>query len=123
MIDKLNYINIGGVDYPAQLTLNVLETIQDEFGSIEKWQDEINGDKNIKTLIWTFKELVNEGIDIENDKTSESRKFINHKQAGRLITELGLAKTSEFITSVVISSNITGNEDDDEKNLTAAQKK
>ena len=44
MFEGLNHINIAGTEYPIKCDLYVLERIQDEYGSVEKFED---GIKNI----------------------------------------------------------------------------
>lgn len=122
MIDKLQHITIDDVEYPIAFTLNVMEVIQDEYGSFDAWAeilqptktiiDEITGEEvpaepKVKDIIWTFKEFINEGIDIENDKKNEDRKPLTHKQVGRLVTNIrevaGMIK--ELTTNSVKTEN------------------
>jgi hypothetical protein len=104
MIDKLKYIETESEKYPVVCTINVLEAIQNEYESIEKWQEELSGNKNIKHIIWTFCEFINEGIDILNDRKEEKMMPISHKKTGRIITEIGLAKALDIIRDIVSDS-------------------
>lgn len=91
MLDELKYITLNGEKYPMAFTLNVMERVQEEYGSLQDWSEalEPNGSEpKIKDVIWTFKEFINEGIEIENEKTGENRPLVTHKQAGRLITNI-----------------------------------
>lgn len=98
-----------------------MENIQDKYGSIDKWSNAIQPEEgqepNIKDIIWTFQEFVNEGIDIENDEKEEKRPFLTHKQVGRIISNIGLEEIGNLIRKLTIQSNNTG----EEKNLTAKQ--
>ena len=60
-------------------------------------------------------ESINEGIDIENEKTREKQDFINMRQTGRIITEVGLKIVLEKITLVVKKSQ-QGDEETNSKN-------
>lgn len=121
MIDKLEHITVNEKEYPIAFTLNVMENIQDKYGSIDKWSNAIQPEEgqepNIKDIIWTFQEFVNEGIDIENDEKEEKRPFLTHKQVGRIISNIGLEEIGNLIRKLTIQSNNTG----EEKNLTAKQ--
>ena len=107
MIDRLKHVLIDEVDYPIAFSLNVLEVVQTECGSLEKWENEMQpkkGEPVFKTVLFTFKEMINEGIDIENERKNESRPFITHKQAGRLVTALGFLEAGKLIREVSAAS-------------------
>jgi len=108
MIDKLKYITENGVDYPIAFTLIVMESIQDKYGSMDVWGNAIKPpdgkEPQIKDVIWTFKEFINEGIDIENEINGSDRKPITHKQAGRILSSIGLNKAGDIIGAITIQS-------------------
>jgi len=57
--------------YSLIFNLNVMESIQAKYGSVQKWGkliDNKNGEPNAKALIFDFTEMINEAIDIENDE-------------------------------------------------------
>lgn len=110
MIDKLNYIEVDGKKYPMAFSLNVMERVQEEYGSMQAWSETLqpsSGEPKIKDVIWTFKELINEGIEIENEKSGGDRQPITHKQAGRLITNI--KEVTEKMTEIVTKSLKTEN--------------
>ncbi len=111
MLENIKHIKSGENEYPIAFTLNVMEEIQDKFGSMEKWGMALtpeNGEPNIKDLKWTFTQFINEGIDIENEKQGEKRPFVTEKQVGRIITGLGMENVSNFIFSTTRESTNTG---------------
>lgn len=135
MIDNIKYMEIDGEKFPIAYTLNVMEQIQEEFGSLDDWieaMEHLKKDKDgnvekdedgnvkkepkIKNLIWTFTAFMNEGIDIENEDAIEKREKLTHKQVGRIITRLGIEKSTETIKTLVVA-----NADTEEKNLSATQ--
>jgi len=84
MLDIVKHITIGDKEYPIAYTLNVMEAIQEKFGTIEAWgnalQPEpyenedgkvVKPEPKIKDLKWTFTQFINEGIDIENEEKGE----------------------------------------------------
>ncbi len=112
MLDKMEYITINKneeeITYPIVFTLNVMERIQDEYGSIDNWSSSLEpktGEPQIKDIIWTFKEFINEGIEIENEDKNLNRQALTHKQVGRLITYVGGQKeVSNIISKAVVKS-------------------
>ena len=115
MIDKINYLETESEKYPLVFSLNVMEAIQDKYGSIDKWSSLIqkNGEPDIKALKFFMTEAINEGIEIENEKNNEKRKFVTSKQVGRILTEVGLSGTANKIMTTISESIQT---DDTSKN-------
>lgn len=120
MKEKLGTIKYNGVDYPLAFTLNVMEEIQEEFGSVSAWQEALTSDEpSAKALKFGFCSMINEGIDIENEKISDNLpKFktplITLKQAGRMITAIGANNAAEEVFRTVADSVDT---EDDGKNV------
>lgn len=115
MIDKINYLETESEKYPLVFSLNVMEAIQDKYGSIDKWSSLIqkNGEPDIKALKFFMTEAINEGIEIENEKNNEKRKSVTSKQVGRILTEVGLSNTANKIMTTISESIQT---DDTSKN-------
>lgn len=115
MIDKINYLETKTEKYPLVFSLNVMEAIQDKYGSIDKWSSLIqkNGEPDIKALKFFITEAINEGIEIENEKNNEKRKSVTSKQVGRILTEVGLSNTANKIMTTISESIQT---DDTSKN-------
>lgn len=118
MQDIIKHINYKEIEYPLVFNLNVIEKIQNKFGSYEKWGEMTEGkdnEVNIGALKFGITEMINEGIDIENETTETKREFLTEKQVGRMITELGMEKMTEKVQETVIDS--TKNENEEEKNV------
>ena len=129
MLDKITQITVGEKKYPMAFTLNVMEVIQEKYGSLDTWSDALQPDKvedaegilvetepKLKDLIWTFQQFLNEGIEIENEEKSEKRELLTHKQVGRIITTVGLSESGSLIRALTMSES-----SGDEKNTTATQ--
>ncbi len=104
MLDKLKHIEVNDIKYPLAYTLNVMESIQEKYGSIGEWANILqskNGEASIKDLKWTFTEFINEGIDIENELKGQSIPFTNTKKVGRLLTTVGIDKVVDIIVDLV----------------------
>lgn len=94
-------------EYTLVFNLNVMERIQEEYGSVDKWGDLTEGkgkEPNAKAVIFGFTEMINEGIDIENEEKGTDIKPMALKQVGRMITEIGLEKATGTIHNTVIKS-------------------
>lgn len=106
MIDKITYLETDSEKFPLAFTLNVMESIQDEYGTLSEWSELIRNQKepNIKALKFFITEAINEGIDIENEKSDEKRTSITSAKAGRIITEIGFQKVAKTINKMVSES-------------------
>lgn len=117
MINTIKHLKCKDTEYPLAFTMNVLERIQDKYGSYEKWGDMTDGKEqevNIGALKFGITEMINEGIDIENEDLENKREFLTSKQVGRIITELGMSKMTSRVQEVVIEST---KQDEKEKNV------
>ena len=106
MIDKINYLETETEKFPLVFTLNVMESIQEKYGTIEAWSNLIqrDGEPDIKALKFFITEAINEGIEIGNEKSGEKRKPITSKKAGRILTEIGLSGTAGKIMQAISDS-------------------
>lgn len=105
MKEKLTFLKYNDIDYPLIFTLNVMEAIQDEYGSYDKWFDELKKEEpNIKALKFGLCEMLNEGIEIYNETSEKKLSPVDLKTAGRIITVLGFNKVAEKISENVVNS-------------------
>ena len=99
MKDVISHFTVNEKTYPLAFTLNVLEEIQEEYGSYEEWgrlTDSKEKEVNIKALKFGIKAMINEGIDIENENKEEKQAFVDSKLVGRIITDLGLKEIASY---------------------------
>lgn len=114
MKDINGKIQLNDKEYPLVFNLNVMESIQDEYGSLDKWgnlTDGTEGEPNAKAVIYGFTEMINEGIDIQNEEHGTNEPFLTKKQVGRLITQYGLIEATKTLNQTIIEST-----ESDEKN-------
>lgn len=107
MKDFNGEIQYKGNTYKMVFNLNVMEAIQEEYGSIDKWAEMTDGDSgepDAKAVIFGFAQMINEGIDIDNDENGTDIKPLTLKQVGRLITEFGLKEATSKLNQTVIDS-------------------
>ena len=98
-----------GKTYKLVFNLNVMEVIQDKYGTLENWGKltdgtENDGEPNAKAVIFGITEMLNEGIDIDNEENGTEEKMLTNKQVGRMITEIGLKSSAQLMNGVVIDS-------------------
>lgn len=111
---KKGGIEINGTDYPLVFNLNVMEEIQEEYGSVEAWGDLTDAkgkELNAKALKFGLTAMLNEGVDIYNEEHDDKREFFTLKKVARIISDIGLAEASKKINKAVIDSTKS-----DEKN-------
>ena len=107
MKDLISHFDVEEKTYPLAFTLNVLDEIQKKYGSYEEWgnlTDAKNGEVNLEALIFGITEMINEGIDIENEDQQNKRSFLTNKQVGRIITKLGLKEMALKANEIVVAS-------------------
>lgn len=93
--------------YKLCFNLNVMEKVQEEYGTLNEWAtltDGKNGEPNAKAIIFGFTEMLNEGIDIDNDENGTDIKHFTKTQVGRMITEIGIREATEQLNETVINS-------------------
>lgn len=113
-----SFIEYKGEKYELVFNLNVMEVIQDQYGSVEAWGElvEAQAEPKAKDIKYGFTEMLNEGIEIynedhEEDEDFKPRKKFTERQVGRIISEIGLADAAKTLNKTVIDSTKS-----DEKN-------
>lgn len=115
MKDYNGEIEYKGKKYNLVFNLNVMEKIQDEFGTIDKWAELTSGkgqEANAKAIKFGFTEMLNEALEIEAEENNTEFKPFTQNQVGRMLTEIGLDKMSSALQSTVVESTKS-----DEKNV------
>lgn len=100
-------INYKGKDYKIVFNLNVMEEIQAEYTTINRWgelTDGKSGEVDVKALKFGFTAMLNEGIDIDNEDNGTNTPFLTPKQVGRMLSDLGLNEVTDNVNEVVIES-------------------
>lgn len=117
MKDISKELEYRGKTYKMVFNLNVMELIQDHFGSVDAWAEamsqEDGKEPRAKDIIYGFWCMINEGIDISNEEAGmEATKPLTLKQVGRILTEVGITGAAEQMKSLVVDST----KGDDSKN-------
>ena len=135
MKDVNGKIQYKGKEYKLVFNLNVMEAIQNEYGTLEAWgaltdgtayakkayeqkngsldgwddlkpedKAKYEGEPDAKAVIYGFMQMINEGIDIDNDENGNNEPLMTLKQVGRLITEVGLNNATSVLNKTVVES-------------------
>ena len=94
-------------EYSAIFNLNVMEQIQDEYGTVKKWgelTDGKTGEANAKAIIFGFWAMINEAIDIGNEDRAEKLPQLSLKQVGRIVSRAGLENSAKTLNDAVIQA-------------------
>ena len=114
--DLESVIEYKGKKIPVVFNLNVMQNIQSEFGTFDKWAQLTAGEDgkeiDMKALIFGLCEMMNEGIDIENEEKGTDEPMLTLKQTGRIITAFGIANSQNVMQKTVIDAS----KDDSSKN-------
>lgn len=111
MKDVSTTVEYKGKKYKLVFNINVMETIQDKYGSLEKWgklceprktEDGEMIESNFKALKFGICEMLNEGVDIDNEENGTNDPPLTLKQIGRMITEFGTAETFETLNTTIL---------------------
>ena len=112
MQNNLEYIKTTNRTYPVTFNINVMEEIQEAYGSISAWgaivENAEGGEPKIKDLKIGLMMMINEGIDIENEMKGENVPMVNSKQVGRIISEKGFDTITNIIRNLTVASTDTG---------------
>lgn len=107
MKEMRNEIEYKGTKYVVVFNINVMEAIQEEYGTIQNWGDLTEGknsEADIKAIVFGLSEMINEGIDIQNEENGTDIKPLTKKQVGRLLTEIGIENATKTLNDTVIES-------------------
>ncbi len=117
---KLFYLKTPEKEYPYSFSINVMKNLQEKYGSF----DDVVGKLDVKedeeidygALVAFYHEAINEGIDIYNENKPEEQKmsFVTERQAGRIITEVGLKNAAASAQQSVIESAKLSNDNEGE---------
>ncbi len=107
MKDYRGQIQYKDKRFPIAFNLNVMEEIQEAYGTIDEWgrlTDGANGEPNAKAVIFGFTAMINEALDIENEENGTDIKPLTLKQVGRIITEYGIEEATKALNQTVVES-------------------
>lgn len=115
MKDNAGTVTYKEKEYKVVFNLNVMEAIQEEYGTIDKWTELTSGSNqevNVKALKFGYTEMLNEALSIEAEEKGEEYKPLTPAFVGRMLTDIGLDTMTKTLQTTVIESTKT----DDEKN-------
>jgi hypothetical protein len=106
MKNTVVYIETEKRKYPLVFNLNVMEEIQEQYGSLDEWGKitQGNGEPQVKDLKNGIMAMINEAVDIENEVNGTNEPMLTAKQVGRLMTEVGIDVIVKKIQEITIAS-------------------
>lgn len=106
--DTTKEFEYQGKKYVLAFNLNAMADIEDKYGSVAKWGEMVDASDikkvNISALRFGLMCMINEGIDIENEKNGTHEAFITERQAGRIILALTAKDVAEKMNDIVVES-------------------
>lgn len=97
-------------EYKVVFNLNVMEAIQEEYGTLDKWTELTSGanqEVNVKALKFGYTKMLNEGLSIEAEEKGEEYKPVTSTFVGRMLTDIGLENMTKTLQDTVIESTKT----------------
>ena len=106
MKNTVVYIETDKRKYPLVFNLNVMEEIQEQYGSLDEWGKITsgNGEPQVKDLKNGIMAMINEAIDIENEENGTNEPMLTAKQVGRIMTEVGIVTIVQKIREITVAS-------------------
>jgi len=110
MKDISKTLEYHGKTYKMVFNLNVMEQIQDHFGTVDNWaqamSQEDGKEPKAKDIIYGFWAMLNEGIDIDNENKPKDEQLapLTLKQVGRILTEVGITDAAANMKDLVVES-------------------
>ena len=117
MLDYTGTLRYKDREYRPVFSIDVMERVQQEYGSFQKWADLAegaavrDGEPDIRALKFALLEMLNEGIRIENEDNGTDLPLLTARQVSRIIDEIGLNGANRAVSETVSAALA-----DDEKN-------
>jgi hypothetical protein len=113
MKDISDTLKIGDKEYKLLFNFNVLQAVQEEYGTLTKWVEEgygkETGEPSAKALIFIMTLMINEGVDLHNEENPDDKlEPVTEKQVGRLLSEIGLSNAVTTIDELMSKSTEPG---------------
>lgn len=106
MKNTVVYIETAKKKYPLAFNLNVMEEIQEAYGSLDEWGrvTQGTGEAKVKDLKVGILAMINEAIDMQNEENNTNEPLLTAKQVGRIMSEVGVQHIISAIQQITIAS-------------------
>ncbi len=115
MKDYVGKLQYNDKTYPIVFNINVMEVIQEKYGTIQKWgelTDGKEGETDAKAMKFGFTAMLNEALEMEAERNGTPFIPLTEKQVGRMLTAIGIENAQKKMQETVIESSKS-----EEKNL------
>lgn len=116
--NKIPTIDYNGEKYKLVLNFNVMEKLQKKYETYDKWLNLISNEESldITAVIYGFKQILNEGIRIDNKQLMKKynngelsekpqlREKLSKADVGEMLTEIGLNQAAEKMAETLKDS-------------------
>ena len=105
MKDNAGKITYKEKEYKVVFNLNVMEAIQEEYGTLDKWTELTSGvdqEVNVKALKFGYTAMLNEALEIGTEYKPVTPAFV-----GRMLTDIGLDNMTKVLQDTVVESTKT----------------
>ena len=110
MKDNEGKITYKDKEYRVVFNLNVMEELQEKYGTVDKWIELTSGvdqEADVKALKFGYTAMLNEGLEIDAEEKGVEFKPITLKFVGRMLTDIGLDNMRKVLQDTVIESTKT----------------
>ena len=106
MKNAVVYVETEKKKYPLVFNLNVMEEIQEQYGSLDEWGKITSGkgEPQIKSLKNGIMAMMNEAIDIENEENGTNEPMVTSSKVGRIMSEVGFEEIVKKIHEITVAS-------------------
>ena len=91
MKDTMDTLSYKGKEYNLIFNLNVLQEMQDKYGTMAECLNEAygkaTGEPSIKVLAFMVTAMINEAIDINNEEKGEKEPPVTEKMVNRMLSD------------------------------------
>ena len=108
MKDIEKKITYKDTEYTVVFNLNVMEAIQEKYGSLDNWVNLMdgtanNGEPDLKAIKYGYFLMINEGVEIDNENGME-KKPVTLSQVGRILTQIGFENAQSKLGALMNDS-------------------
>lgn len=106
--ETVKEIDVDGKKYYLAFNMNSMADIEAKYGTIGKWGGLVDSSRPEKVSLTALRYglmcMLNEGIDIMNEKNGTNEPFLTERQAGRIVFSMTTQKAAEQMNELIVES-------------------